>query len=75
MPKKSAKTKKPSSKKPEPKARGQELSEKQLEQVAGGASTDYLLMIDGIKGETSDQKGTISTSTAYTPHMSKFFRP
>ena len=33
-----------------------ELSEDQLEQVAGGASVDMFLKLDGIKGESIDQK-------------------
>lgn len=45
----------------------EELSEEQLEQVAGGAS-NYLLRLDGIKGEslsnTHDNKGTPSESVS-----------
>jgi bacteriocin-like protein len=31
-----------------------ELTEKELNKVSGGTSTDYLLKIDGIKGESQD---------------------
>lgn len=39
-----------------PKNDEQELSVDDLESVTGGAS-DYLLELDGIKGESSDKKG------------------
>lgn len=44
----------------QPKIDEQELSADDLESVTGGAS-DYLLELDGIKGETSDKKGRSRT--------------
>ena len=54
-------TKKQLTKQPEPKTTADhnpaELSDGELESVTGGAS-DYLLKIDGIKGESVDDKHT-----------------
>jgi len=33
-----------------------ELTDNELSNVSGGAATDYLLSIDGIKGESQDDK-------------------
>jgi hypothetical protein len=48
-------TKKKAPNKSKPKTTGTELSEEQLEHVAGGA-VDYFLKLDGIQGESQEQK-------------------
>lgn len=56
------KSQKPKPSKSKPKAskkplKAKELSDEDLDRVSGGAAVDYLLQIDGIKGETqSSQK-------------------
>jgi hypothetical protein len=55
--------------------RAQELSAEQLEQVAGGAK-DYLLIIDGIKGETElKQKHSLLLNLAVTPNPFQKLKP
>ena len=53
MAKKEPKKVNPKGKTPEKSPSSKELSEDQLEQVAGGARLDAFLEIDGIKGEVT----------------------
>jgi hypothetical protein len=48
----------------------QELSEEQLEQVAGGAA-NYLLQIGGIPGETQPQGGNQGPTESVTLNFTK----
>jgi hypothetical protein len=56
--KKPLKKKDPSKSKAKP-APGKELTQEQLEHVAGGAAVDYFLKLDGVPGET--QTNTFGT--------------
>ncbi len=54
MPKKEATKKRTKLKVLSKKSR--KMSTKDMKKVKGGAGTDYLLVIDGVKGESSDKK-------------------